>query len=140
MVFRRWIAAGLVALVLVIAAGCSQKKEPDTAAVPDYAPYLAEQAGELRVVVLVKNKVEEEKRTVNDMVAAMAGRFTPVIYDVNTEEGKKAEEQLEAGSGGYPAYYLFDDRQLLTEGHDLPQIAQAVMDYKDRLSIGGTGG
>lgn len=138
--FRKWVAAGFVALVLVIAAGCSQKIVPDTAAIPDYAPFLTEQAGELLVVVLAKDKVQEETRAVNDMVAAMAGRFTPGIYDVNTEEGKKTVEQLGAGSGGYPAYYLFDDQQLLAQGHDLPQIAQAAMDYKDRLSIGGTGG
>ncbi|WP_336775961.1 hypothetical protein [Paenibacillus sp. MMO-58] len=50
--------------------------------------------GELRVVVLVKDKVQEETRAVNDMVAAMAGRFTPVIYDVNAEEGKNG------GAGG----------------------------------------
>lgn len=139
--FRRWAAAGFVVLALVMAAGCNQKKEADTAAVPpDYAPFLTERTGELRVVVLVREQVQEETRAANDMAAAMAGRFMPVIYDVNSEEGKNAEEQLGAGSGGYPAYYLFDDQRLLAQGHDLPQIAQAAMDYKDRLSIGGTGG
>ncbi|WP_132311433.1 hypothetical protein [Paenibacillus sp. BK033] len=139
--FGRWAAAGFVVMALIIAAGCNQVKEPDPAAVPpDYAPFLTEQTGELRVVVLVKEKVEEETRAVNDMAAAMAGRFTPVIYDVNSEEGKKAGEELGTGNGGYPVYYLFDDQRLLAQGHDLPQIAQAAMDYKDRLSIGGTGG
>ncbi|MCM3630268.1 hypothetical protein M3194_23320 [Paenibacillus glycanilyticus] len=134
--------AALLALVFVMA-GCSQKEEPDKAPVPDYTPFLAEQSGELKVIVLAKEKVREETRAVNDMVAAMAGRFMPVIYDVQTEEGKQAAEQLGAGAGAgaesYPMYYLFDHQQLLTQGHDLPQIAQAAMDYTDRLSIGGTG-
>jgi hypothetical protein len=132
----------MMCVVIMILAGCSKNKnlDSDPAPVPDYTPFLTEQPGELRVVVLVNEKLQEETRAVNDMVAAMAGRFTPIIYDVRTEEGEKAEEQLGAIRGEYPVYYLFDNQQLLSQGPDLSQIAQAAMDYTDRLSIGGTGG
>jgi hypothetical protein len=133
---RVWI---VVCLVMVILAGCGQSKEKAPAAAPDYTPFLTANEGDLQVVVLVKEKVQEETKAVNDMVAAMAGRFTPVIYDVQTEEGKKAVQQLQTDEN-YPSYYLFNNQQLLAQGHDLAQIAQAAMDYSDRLSIGGNGG
>ncbi|GLX67296.1 hypothetical protein [Paenibacillus glycanilyticus] len=115
-----------------------QEQEQGAGRTPDYSPFLTAGEGELRLVVLVQDKVREETRTVNDMMAAMAGRFTPVVYDVRTVEGKQAAQQLESNSREYPAYYLFNNEQLLAQGKDLSQIAQAAMDYTDRLSIGGT--
>ncbi|SFE85881.1 hypothetical protein SAMN05216378_4357 [Paenibacillus catalpae] len=132
---KTWIMMGLVVILLT---GCSsQSAKPDSSPAPEYTPFLAEQEGELRLVVLVQEKVQEETRAVNDMVAAMAGRFTPVIYDVKTEEGRRAALQLQTNSREYPAYYLFNNHQLLAQGYDLSQIAQAAMDYTDRLSVGG---
>ncbi|MGO4108768.1 hypothetical protein [Paenibacillus sp. YAF4_2] len=130
---RVWI---VVCLVVMILAGCGQSKDQTPAPVPDYTPFLTADEGDLQLVALVKEKVQEETKAVNDMVAAMAGRFTPVIYDVQTEEGKKAVQQLQTEES-YPAYFLFNNQQLLAQGHDLAQIAQAAMDYTDRLSIGG---
>lgn len=132
---RVWI---VVCLVVAMLAGCGQNKEQAPAAAPDYTAFLTASEGDLQVVVLVKEKVQEETKAVNDMVAAMAGRFTPVIYDVQTAEGKKVVQQLQTDDS-YPNYFLFNNQQLLAQGHDLAQIAQAAMDYSDRLSIGGGG-